>query len=296
MEIDLSANSRQKSFMPGEVMSESGCPENLPLKPFMMKILANRRPERIAELAKKLNRAGIKQKKSLKKLTKNTIEAKLFEKMKLGEISDVLKVWKALQRSHKGKSKASHSKKTSQVTSKSAKRKRNQHSKRVTSPRASSKDCLCSKYSKVTETTPLRDAVMEGNTDEVQRLLQLGASIEERYRNWTPLMTACERGHYIMALLLLERRADTAAVNNKGRCALSFAAAPSKDDQHRMQRVSQLEIIKLLASHGAKIDREDERGKTPKKHAEESANRKETCDPSFKRDAAAKLLEELENA
>ena len=80
MEIDLSANSRQKSFMPGEVMSESGCPENLPLKPFMIKILANRRPERIAELAKKLNTEGIKQKTSLKVLTKNIIETQLLKK------------------------------------------------------------------------------------------------------------------------------------------------------------------------------------------------------------------------
>ena len=63
MEIDLSANSREKSFMSGEVMSESGCPENLPLKPFMMKILANRQPEEITELAKKLKTKGIKQKK-----------------------------------------------------------------------------------------------------------------------------------------------------------------------------------------------------------------------------------------
>ena len=61
-------------------MSESGCPENLPLKPFMMKILANRRPERIAELAKKLNTEGIKQKTSLKVLTKNIIETQLFKK------------------------------------------------------------------------------------------------------------------------------------------------------------------------------------------------------------------------
>ena len=93
-------------------MSESGCPENLPLKPFMMKILANRQPERTAELAKKLNTEGIKQKTSLKVLTKNIIETQLLKNnWKLGEIADVLKVWKALQRSHKGKSKASHSKK-----------------------------------------------------------------------------------------------------------------------------------------------------------------------------------------
>ena len=99
-----------------------------------------------------------------------------------------------------------------------------------------------------------------------------------------------------MAEILLESRADTAAVNNKGRCALSFAAAPSKDKQHQMHRVSHLAIIKLLASYGAKIDREDDRGKTPKQHAKEAAERQETGDPRFQRAAAAALLEELENS
>ena len=99
-----------------------------------------------------------------------------------------------------------------------------------------------------------------------------------------------------MALLLLEKRADTSAVNKKGRCALSFAAAPSKDDQHQIQRVSQLEIIKLLASFGAKIDRQDKSSKTPRDHAKEASDRRETRHPCFKRAAAAKLLEELENS
>ena len=71
--------------------------------------------------------------------------------------------------------------------------------------------------------------------------------VEEGYQGWTPLMAACERGYFSIALLLLDYRADITAVNSKGRCALSFAAAPSKDDQHRMQRVSHLKIIKLLA-------------------------------------------------
>ena len=302
MEIDLSAESRQKSRMTGEAMKESSCAEDLPLIPLMMRILANRQPAEIAQLAKKLNTEGIRQANSLKVLPRNIIERRLSQKLSLGEVADVLEVWTALHTSHKGKSKASHSKKPSQVTSKSSRgrsrslRKRNRHSNRVTSPRASSRACLGDEYSKVIETSSLRAAVMEDNADEVQRLLQLGTSIEERYQNWTPLMIACERGQYIMALLLLERRADTSAVNNKGRCALSFAAAPSKDDQHRMQRVSHLEIIKLLASYGAKIDRQDIRGKTPWKHAKEASERPETRHPCFQRDAAAKLLEELENS
>ena len=42
--------------------------------------------------------------------------------------------------------------------------------------------------------------------------------------------------------------------NRKGHCVLSFAAAPSKDDQHQVRRVSQLDITNLLAPHRAQID------------------------------------------
>ena len=214
-------------------MKESKCAEDLPLIPVMMRILANRQPAEIAQLAKKLNTEGIRQENSLKVLSRNIIERRLSQTLNLGEVADVLEVWTALHTNHKGKSKASHSKKPSQVTSKSSRgrsrslRKRNRHGNRDTSPPASSKACLGNEYSKVIETSSLRAAVMEDNADEVQRLLNLGTNIEERYQNWTPLMTACERGQYCMALLLLERGADTSAVNNKGRCALSFAAAPS---------------------------------------------------------------------
>ena len=61
MEIDLSAESRQKSRMSGEAMVESSCTEDLPLIPLMMRILANRQPAGIAQLAKKLNTEGIRQ-------------------------------------------------------------------------------------------------------------------------------------------------------------------------------------------------------------------------------------------
>lgn len=137
-------------------------------------------------------------------------------------------------------------------------------------------------------------AIIEADVEEVQRLLRQGVSIELRHQNWTPLMAACERGHFSIALLLLEKGADTSAVNRKGRCALSFAAAPSKDDEQKDQRVSQLEIIKLLAQHGAKIDRKDERGRTPRAHAEAGSKAPPTSDPRWKRAEAAKMLSDLE--
>ena len=97
-----------------------------------------------------------------------------------------------------------------------------------------------------------------------------------------------ERGHFSIALLLLE--------NRKGRCALSFAAAPSKDDQHQIRRVSQLDIINLLASHGAQIDGQDVRDKTPRDHAQGASESPETSNPSFNRAAAVYLLKKLEMA
>ena len=302
MDIDLNPDASQKSSMTGETMKENSCAENLPLIPLMKRMLPNKKLAEIAQLAKKLSAQKIRQAKSLKLLSKNTIEKGLSGKLNLGEVADVLEVWTALHTSQKGKSKTSRSKKPSQVTSKfsrgksKSRGKRNRHRHRVTSPRKSSRVCLGDKYSTVKETSPLRTAIMEDNADEVNRLLQLGTNIEERYQNWTPLMFACERGQYCMALLLLQKRADTSAVNKKGRCALSFAAAPSKDDQHQIQRVSQLEIIKLLAEYGAKIDRKDNRRKTPRDHAEEASNHRETRHPCFQRAAAAKLLQELENS
>ena len=109
-------------------------------------------------------------------------------------------------------------------------------------------------------------------------------------------MAACERGYFSIAQFLLEKGADTSAVNRKGRCALSFAAAPSKDEQQKDQRPSQLDIIKLLSEHGAMIARKDGRGRTPRDHAEAEANALATNDPQWKRAEAARMLADLENA
>ena len=143
---------------------------------------------------------------------------------------------------------------------------------------------------------PLWTAVVENDIDEVKRLHQTGgrAAIEMQHQRWTPLMVACERGFVDIASFLLENGADTSAVNGKGRCALSFAAAPSQDDQQN-QRVSQLEIIELLSRHGAEIDRRDKMGKTPRDYAETDSRCPQTSDPCWQRAAAAELLAALEN-
>ena len=45
------------------------------------------------------------------------------------------------------------------------------------------------------------------------------------------MMGAAELGHFTVVPFLLDGRADVNARNNKGRSALSFAAAPSKDNK-----------------------------------------------------------------
>ncbi len=244
----------------------------------------------------------INQTSSLKVLTKSLQERNMFEKWDtLGDVADVMEVWTALQQ---GNGKAGNSKrsskgkkggKSSRGKSRSPKG-RDQQRGRGATPRSSSKASLGGRSPRDEEPLPLWTAIIEEDDDEVQRLLRQGVNIELRHQNWTPLMAACERGYFSIALLLLEKGADTSAVNRKGRCALSFAAAPSKDEQQKDQRPSQLDIIKLLSQHGAKIDRKDDRGRTPRAHAEAEARAPATTDPRWKRAQAARMLADLENA
>ena len=83
------------------------------------------------------------------------------------------------------------------------------------------------KRAKVTQKPRLWAAVENGDEDTVHALLTIGCDVDERYMGWTPLMKAAEEGRTMIALQLLAHRADLEAINNKGRTALSFAAAPS---------------------------------------------------------------------
>ena len=78
--------------------------------------------------------------------------------------------------------------------------------------------------------------------------------------------------------------------------SIEKAATPSKNDQHQIQRVSQLDIIYLLATHGTQIDRQIVRDKTPRSHAQAASESPETSNPSFNRAAAVYLLKKLEIA
>lgn len=276
--------------------------EEMDLFAVMRNVLTKRGNSEIVKLAKKLDQQGINQTSSLKVLSKSLLERKLSEKWDtLGDVADVMEVWTALQQ---GNGKAGNSKrsskgkkggKSSRGKSRSPKG-RDQQRGRGATPRSSSKASLGGRSPRDEESLSLWTAIIEEDDDEMQRLLRQGVNIELRHQNWTPLMAACERGYFSIALLLLEKGADTSAVNRKGRCALSFAAAPSKDEQQKDQRPSQLDIIKLLSQHGAKIDRKDDRGRTPRAHAEAEARAPATTDPRWKRAQAARMLADLENA
>ena len=94
--------------------------------------------------------------------------------------------------------------------------------------------------------------------------------------------------------MLLQFSADISVANKTGRCALSFAAAPSSDGDSGQQRVSQIDIMKRLLESGAKPDRKDSRGKTIRQLVEESADQSETSDDHFRRTEAVQLLAEWE--
>ena len=101
------------------------------------------------------------------------------------------------------------------------------------------------KRAKVTQKPPLWAAVENGDEDTVHGLLTIGCDVDEKYMGWTPLMKAAEEGRMMIALQLLSHRADLEAVNNKGRTALSFAAAPSGG------RPTQRETLAFLMAWGA---------------------------------------------
>ena len=103
--------------------------------------------------------------------------------------------------------------------------------------------------------------VEEGSLENVRRLLQGGADVEEKFRGWSPLMKAAEEGHTEIIRELLKQRANLEVTNKKGRGALSFAAAPS------MKRPTKLDALRLLLEAGADRTRTDDEGNTAKKRA-----------------------------
>ena len=71
---------------------------------------------------------------------------------------------------------------------------------------------------------PLIEAAYEGNTVEVQSLIETGADVNEKDASGrTALMIAANRGHTYVVQLLLERGADAGVRDNNGTSAIEFA-------------------------------------------------------------------------
>jgi len=115
----------------------------------------------------------------------------------------------------------------------------------------------------------LLGAVVNGDFEEVKRLIAYGASVEaENSYGLTPLMMASAYGHEAICRLLIARGASVEAKNNYERTALTFAAQEGHEG-----------VCKLLIANRATIEVKDNRGWTPLVYAAE-----------FSRDAVCKLL------
>lgn len=75
-----------------------------------------------------------------------------------------------------------------------------------------------------TAVMPLIEAAYEGNTVQVQSLIEEGVDVNEKDASGrTALMIAANRGHTYVVQLLLERGADISATDNKGQTAMQAA-------------------------------------------------------------------------
>ena len=104
-------------------------------------------------------------------------------------------------------------------------------------------------------------AVERNDEEEVERLLDDGADIEQKPLGWSPLMKAAEENHGEILQMLLERKADLNVKNRKGRTALSFAVGPS------MKRPTALKTLRYLLEAGANPLQKDDNGWNAKTRA-----------------------------
>ena len=117
----------------------------------------------------------------------------------------------------------------------------------------------------------LREAVLDNDIEEAQRLIKAGADVNAKNASgWTLLMMTAERSALGMTRTLLEGGADVNAKDNDGQSVLMHAAHENAT-----------EVAKLLIAAGADIDEKDNRNRTALMHAGE-----------WNADAVAQLLVE----
>jgi ankyrin repeat protein len=78
--------------------------------------------------------------------------------------------------------------------------------------------------------TPLGIAIAKGDVATAKKLIEYGASVNEKSNGLTPLMIAARYNHVEIVKLLLEKGADVKAKDEKGITALKYAEASNAKD------------------------------------------------------------------
>ena len=107
--------------------------------------------------------------------------------------------------------------------------------------------------------TALVYAAREDCLECVKVLLEAGANVNQTTRyGWTPLLTATQNRHYVLAAYLLDHGADPNLANKGGWRPLYIATdnrnIESGDYPVRKPDMDHLEYIKLLLNHGADVN------------------------------------------
>ncbi len=117
--------------------------------------------------------------------------------------------------------------------------------------------------------TSLLRAVLDGNEDLTENLLEQGADTESKneLKGQTPLHDSSAKGQKEIDELLLENRADIETVVELLFQPLSL---------HRATEKGQKEIVELLLAKGVDIEARDDLGRTPLKYASERGQKEIT--------------------
>lgn len=78
--------------------------------------------------------------------------------------------------------------------------------------------------------TPLGMAIAKGDVETAKKIIEYGASVNERSNGMTPLMLAARYNNVELVNFLLEKGADATIKDDKGFTALKYADASNAKD------------------------------------------------------------------
>ena len=237
-----------------------------PFAKFVQTVLADKRSsEQRDDLVAKLSGEGVKEPCDLAGTSREALEMRLAShgSFTLADVTDCVRLHDA------------HSSVSSTAIARPRERSRSERRRSCSQPRRSRSRGTSYRFRgrrarrqhQTKETKPaLWEAVENGDVRTVTHLLSAGHDPGEKFQGWTPLMKAAEEDYVeIVGILLNTKAADIEATNNKGRTALSFAAAPSKRGYER--RDSAVQALRVLLAHQASCDHRDDSGRTARERA-----------------------------